>query len=156
MHQPDSSETSTENTPEKSLASAASTAPSQGSSAERQYDRMQVDWRFALQCGDPKSPQTFHGRAANISIAGVGLLCDNNIPFRDDARLFLLMPSISFGEKEQIIEVRSRIIYSILSGRAFQIGLKFLEFYGDSKSILAKRINYYPTADDKPKVNKGA
>jgi hypothetical protein len=156
MHPPDTSETPAENMPEKSSELAANPSASQGSSAERQHERMQVDWRFALQCGDPKKPHTFHGRAANISMGGVGLQCDNNIPFRDDARLFLLMPAISCGEKEQIIEVRSRIIYSILSGRSFQVGLKFLEFYGDSKAILAKRISHYPTSDDKPKVGKGA
>ncbi|MBZ0093183.1 MAG: PilZ domain-containing protein [Sulfuricellaceae bacterium] len=105
---------------------------------KRSYSRYVVDWRVAIVNENDEERHIFHARANDISMGGVSLLCDENVFFTQSVILLIAVPPFTYGGKEKIIEIRCRTLYTVLAAsvRQFRLGFHFLEFRGDSKSVL--------------------
>ncbi len=105
---------------------------------KRTYSRYVVDWRVAIVNENDEERHIFHARANDISMGGVSMLCDENIFFTQSVILLIAVPPFSYGGKEKIIEIRSQTLYTVLAAsvRQFRLGFHFLEFRGDSKTVL--------------------
>lgn len=105
---------------------------------KRSYSRYVIDWRVAIVNENDTERHIFHARANDISLGGVSMLCDENVFFTQSVILLIAVPPFTYGAKETIIEIRSQTLYTVLAAsvRQFRLGFHFLEFRGDSKTVL--------------------
>lgn len=126
-------------------AGAAEKKPTQATGVKvvesrRQLERRHINWRVALIQDDGVIPKVFYGKGYDLTMEGMSIRSDSNLSFSGEVRLLLEVPSSS-SSAYSFIEARSKVIYSVLSGGCFQIGLKFNEFAGTGRSLLAAQFN---------------
>ncbi|MDD5242361.1 MAG: PilZ domain-containing protein [Sulfuricella sp.] len=114
--------------------------PAEGHTSMRQFERYLVRWRMAIVFDGGKGKDTFHGRVNDISAGGISIHCDYNIFYTDIVTLLLAIPPLSITQDKKIIEVKSRMVYTILSKNAFRIGLKFIRFKPGDEKFLKERL----------------
>lgn len=107
----------------------------------REHQRFLINWRAAIILGGAEEKSTFYGRAHDISVDGASFCSDYSIQFTGAVILLLALPALNAGQKEQILEIRCKIVYCRLSRQLFRVGLKFLGFKGEEKKLLEARIN---------------
>jgi len=107
----------------------------------REHQRYLINWRAAIIHGGAEEKSTFYGRAHDISVDGASFCSDYSIQFTGAVVLLLALPALNAGQKEQILEIRCKIVYCRLSRQLFRVGLKFLGFKGEEKKVLEARIN---------------
>lgn len=115
--------------------------PEKPQAEARGQQRYLINWRAAVIHADAEEKSTFYGRAHDISLDGASFCSDYNIQFTEAVILLLALPSLNAGQKEQILEIRCKIVYCRLSRQMFRVGLKFLGFKGEEKKLLEARIN---------------
>jgi len=126
---------------------AAAPSPPQAPKIEqRTYPRHLIDWRVAVVNENDADRKTYHGRACNISLGGVSILCEHNIFFAESVILLLSMPSRSPGSRPRIIEVTSQTLHTVLvlNQPQFRIGFRFLKFKRDGKRRLEEYLTQAP------------
>jgi hypothetical protein len=114
------------------------TPPSPPETEQRAFRRHLIDWRVAVVNENSADRKTFHGRACDISLGGVSILCDHNIFFSESVILLLSMPARSPGKKPRIIEVSSQNLHTVLvlNQPLFRVGFRFLKFKRDGRHRL--------------------
>jgi hypothetical protein len=103
----------------------------------RKGNRHPLHWRIALVYDNGGKNEIYHGRTHDISVTGASIYVDHNI-FLTEVVMLLAVPPLHIGKKETIIEIKCRMIYTVLDGeqRRFRIGIRFLHFKADGKKIL--------------------
>lgn len=109
---------------------------------KREHQRYLVNWKVAVVNAKAGKDHVFHGRARDISLGGLCLLSDHNLAFSNSVRVLIAVPPHSPKHPPHVLEVRSKLAYTVLEqgGRHFRIGISFLEFKGDGRRFLEKRL----------------
>jgi c-di-GMP-binding flagellar brake protein YcgR len=105
----------------------------------RKHYRHPIHWRIALVHENDDKHDIYHGRTHDLSVWGASVFVDHNIFMIAEVVLLLAIPPLHPGQKETIIEIECRMIYTILDNEQsqFRIGVRFLSFKGDGKRILS-------------------
>ena len=109
---------------------------------KRRSPRYRAHWRVAIVCENDTTREIFHGRSHDISLTGISVYSDHNIFVESPVTILLAIPPLEKGQPKKIIEIRSKMLYTILASnnRGFRIGLKFVRFKGDGKKMLSENI----------------
>ena len=91
--------------------------------------RYVAHWKIAVvnvDCSGQK--EIYHGRTYEVSLTGASILSDHNIFFEGHIIILLALPWYKGKQKEKIIEIKGRMVYTIFSseGYQFRTGLQFL------------------------------
>jgi hypothetical protein len=111
------------------------------SPSRRQLVRRYISWRVALVLGEGACGKIFYGKAYDISLEGMSFRSDCNIRCSGEVRLILEVPASGAHGRQVFIESRSKVVYSVLSSGAFQIGLKFNRFVGNGRALLEAELS---------------
>ncbi|HUW51069.1 MAG TPA: PilZ domain-containing protein [Sulfuricella sp.] len=106
----------------------------------RQQERYLVRWRMAIVFDEDKGKDTFHGRVNDISMGGISIHCDQNIFYKGNVTLLLAVPPLNVAHSKRILEIKSRVVYTILSKNSFRIGFQFIGFKAGDEEFLEKRL----------------
>ncbi len=110
-----------------------------GDTTKRKHHRHPVCWRVAIVNKRSNKNEIYHGRTQNVSLSGISILTDHNVFFTSEVVILLAIPPVYQGQKESIVEIQCRGVYTVLdsvSGQ-FRIGMKLDQFKGDGKRILS-------------------
>jgi len=109
---------------------------------KREFKRYLVNWKVAVVNEKSGQDHVFHGRARDISMGGLCLMSDHNLNIRNSVRVLIAVPPNSPKHPPHVVEVRSKLAYTVLEkgGKQFRIGITFLEFKGDGRLMLEKRL----------------
>lgn len=113
-----------------------------GVKSQRQYARFQVSWRVSLVFGSGAKRIVYRGSSYDISMGGLCFRCEDNISYKEEGSLLLLLPPQHMHEVSQPLEIRSQVVYSAFSKGAFRIGIKFNEFKPGDRAILDARLRH--------------
>ena len=107
-------------------------------SYKRNEARYLVNWRVAIVYQDSDSHLSFRGRAFDIGMGGFSLHSDYSLPISDRVTVLISMPPPATGLRARIVEVKSRVVYTVLSSEfdGFRTGVYFSEFKGDGEAAL--------------------
>ncbi len=121
---------------EKAIEEASKPAPS--GVEHRHHPRFLVNWRVAVVNEDGENQHIFYGRAHDISLGGLGFLCDHNIYFSESVIVLISVPPRRPNDKVKIVEARARTVYSVLAASQgqFRVGMHFVEFKGTGRKVL--------------------
>ncbi|GGP22858.1 PilZ domain-containing protein [Silvimonas iriomotensis] len=112
----------------------------------RKESRYLVNWRVAIVYSETEERLSFRGRAFDISASGLSLHSDFSLPVSDRVTVLISIPPASAGQRPKILEVKSRVVYTVLSSEfnTFRTGIQFVDFKSDGKAqlkqILAGRV----------------
>lgn len=110
-----------------------------GSSEHRKHYRHPIHWRIAVVHKNGDKNDIYHGRTHDLSMWGASIHVDHNIFVMSDVVMLLAIPPLHTGQKETIIEIQCRMVYTVLDSEEsrFRIGIRFHQFKGDGKRILS-------------------
>lgn len=114
--------------------------PPESHASMRQQERYLVRWRMAIVFENDKGKDTFYGKGNDISMGGISIYCDRNIFHKGTVTLFLMVPPLNAKQTKRILEIKGRMVYTILSKNAFRIGLQFLKFKPGDEEFLENRL----------------
>lgn len=105
----------------------------------RKHYRHPIHWRIAIVHKNGDKNDIYHGRTHDLSMWGASILVDHNIFVMTDVVLLLAIPPLHTGQKETIVEIQCRMVYTVLDSEQsrFRIGIRFQQFKGDGKRILS-------------------
>ncbi|GGP27304.1 PilZ domain-containing protein [Silvimonas amylolytica] len=112
----------------------------------RKESRYLVNWRVAIVYSETEERLSFRGRAFDISASGLSLHSDFSLPVSDRVTVLISIPPSSAGQRPKILEVKSRVVYTVLSSEfnTFRTGIQFVDFKNEGKTqlkqILAGRV----------------
>ena len=109
------------------------------SSAEQREERRHpFHWPVAIVFDSTDEQQTFHGVTHDISLSGCAVLTEHNIFNAHPVSILLSAPSEHAGTSRRIVEVKARMVYTVLSAghRRFRCGIQFLNFKGAGRATL--------------------
>lgn len=111
-------------------------------SNKRNEARYLVNWRVAIVYQDSESHLSFRGRAFDIGMGGFSLHSDYSLPVSDRVTVLISVPPPAPGLRPRIIEVKSRVVYTVLSSEfdGFRTGVYFSEFKGDGEAALKNNL----------------
>jgi hypothetical protein len=92
--------------------------------------RYVAHWRIAIVYEADGKNEIFHGRTYEVSLSGASILSDHNILVHSSVTVLLELPWYKGKQKKKIIEIKSRMVYTIFSSEngQFRTGLQFLSF----------------------------
>ena len=110
---------------------------------QRKHPRYRVHWRVAIVHGKEGKHEIFHGRTHDLSISGASVYSDHNIFVEEPVSVLLAMPPLTAESREKIVEIRCRMVYTVLasSHHQFRIGLHFLHFKGEGRNLLLENLS---------------
>lgn len=91
--------------------------------------RYAAHWKIAIvNVNTSGQREIYHGRTYEVSLTGASILSDHNVFFEGDIFILLALPWYKGMQKEKIIEIRGRMVYTIFSseGHQFRTGLQFI------------------------------
>lgn len=100
----------------------------------RVHTRYIAHWRAAL-VNPSDGDIRYLGRTDNISLAGSAIICETNVPAKQDYHVYLEIPQAN-GKAPLIVEMLGRVVYSNLAKNAFRVGVSISKFHGDGEKIL--------------------
>ncbi|KAF0813140.1 hypothetical protein IGB42_02540 [Andreprevotia sp. IGB-42] len=114
--------------------------------------RYLVNWKVAIIYQDTEQRLSFRGRIFDISKSGFSLHSEHSLPVTDKVTVLISIPPMATGQPPKVIEVKSRVIYTVLSGEfnMFRTGVQFGQFKGDSKQFLDRNLAGRNPAPFKP------
>ncbi|WP_169307186.1 PilZ domain-containing protein [Chitiniphilus eburneus] len=113
--------------------------------AEQRHEaRFLVNWRVAIVYEEREQRLSFRGRAFDISHGGFSLHSDFSLPMSDKVTVLISIPAVSAGQRPKVVEVKSRVIYTVLSNEfgLFRTGVQFVEFKADGRESLDFHLSY--------------
>lgn len=125
-------------------ASPAPTMPSSAlkTSEHRREKRHPFHWSVAIVFDSTEERSTFHGITLDLSLIGCSILTDHNIFSPHPVSILLAIPIEHPGGKNKIVEIKARMVYTVLSAghRQFRCGIHFLEFKTNGRAVLKSAI----------------
>ena len=109
----------------------------------RKHIRYRVHWPVAIVHERGGRSEIFHGRTHDLSVNGASIYVDHNIFSEEPVKVLLAMPPLTADQREIILEIHSRMAYTVLAANhhQFRIGLQFLRFKGDGRNLLAANLS---------------
>lgn len=106
----------------------------------RIHRRFPVRWPVAIVFEGGQNREIFHGQTHDVSISGTCILTEHNIFTHDSITLLLAVPPLNPAQKRQLIEVRGKMVYTVLSPKhdCFRIGIRFTGFKDDGERFLSR------------------
>ncbi|HRE17560.1 MAG TPA: PilZ domain-containing protein [Rhodocyclaceae bacterium] len=126
--------------PEELVPQAEAAPPPE---AQRRADpRFRVRWKAGVVNGEGAARKIIVMRTVDISLGGMAVLCHDKVPPAEQHTVLVVMPPLMSGTKEVIVEIRAKIVYSVLdtSKDCFRLGVRFLEFKKDGLKLLKDRL----------------
>lgn len=111
-----------------------------GGSEKRKHCRHPIHWRIAVVHKNGGKNDIYHGQTNDLSMWGASILVDHNIFVMSDVVLLLAIPPYHMGQRETIVEIQCRMVYTVLDSEhgRFRIGLRFKQFKGQGKRALTE------------------
>jgi c-di-GMP-binding flagellar brake protein YcgR len=108
----------------------------------RKYPRYRVHWKVLIVHEQSGTRQIFKGRTHDLSIKGASIYSDHNIFVEGKVTVYLVMPTLDGDLGEKVIEIESRMVYTVLASNQhqFRIGLHFLKFKGNGHRLLSENL----------------
>ncbi len=105
---------------------------------QRKFTRYPMQWKIAIVFDGEEHRPTFHGVTNEISQEGLSLLTDYNLFTEDPVTLLLAIPPKNSAQRNKIVEIRARMIYTVHSAGhdRFRIGVHFERFKGSGRKLL--------------------
>lgn len=102
-----------------------------------------MHWEVAVVFDESDGRPKLLGRTHEVSIAGIAVLTDTNVYTTDPVTILLAIPPLHTGQRKSIVEVRSRMRYTVHSSShgSFRIGIHFDAFKGDGRALLQRSLN---------------
>lgn len=116
---------------------------------QREAPRFILHWRAAIvHKNNSGKEEIFHGRTRDISTSGMAICSERNVFTNTLVTVLLAVPPLNPGEKQKVIEVQSKMVYTVHSstGHGFRIGLRFIKFKGDGKKVLTLQLEHRQAA----------
>ena len=112
-------------------------------SEHRKYPRYRVHWQVAIVHEKDGRSEIFHGRTHDLSMNGASIYSDHNIFSEEPVTVLLAIPPLSTDQREKIIEIHSRMVYTVLAANhhQFRIGLHFLRFKANGRNLLKANLS---------------
>ena len=123
--------------------------PDSGTEEKRGAPRFLVNWKVVVMNEKNGKREFFHGRAHDISMGGLCLYSETNLTFTNSVIVLISVPPDSAKQKPHVLEVNSRISYTVLANNVtqFRIGIRFIKFKdGDKRYLeryLAQRYDFF-------------
>lgn len=104
----------------------------------RESSRYLARWRIAIVFDEMENRPTIHGYTHDLSLNGVSVHTDHTVVSSTPVTVLLSPPMAYEGERQKLIEIRSKLAYSVYSGSnfCFRVGLNFIKFKNDGLQIL--------------------
>lgn len=112
------------------------------SAEHRKYPRYRVHWKVLIVHEQNGTRQIFKGRTHDLSINGASIYSDHNIFVEGKVTVYMVMPTMAGDLSEKIIEIESRMAYTVLASKQhqFRIGLHFLKFKENGRRLLSENL----------------
>lgn len=112
--------------------------------------RYAVHWKIGILYEKNGKNEIFHGRTFEVSTTGTSFLSQHNIFKDDNVTVLLALPWYRDNQQEKIIEIKARIIHTVLSteNQSFRTGMQFISFKDDKEHFLEIALR------DQPRVFK--
>lgn len=114
------------------------------SSAEhRQARRYPFQWPVAIVFDSTEGQDIYHGTTHELSLGGCSILTEHNVFSDHTVSILLSIPTEHPGGRRRIIEVKARMVYTVLSSghQRFRCGIQFLNFKGNGRATLTRAID---------------
>lgn len=113
----------------------------------RKHIRYRVHWPVAVVHERDGRSEIFHGRTHDLSVNGASIYADHNIFTEEPVTVLLAMPPLSADQREIILEIHSRMAYTVLAANhhQFRIGLHFVRFKENGRTLLANNLSQRST-----------
>lgn len=104
----------------------------------RESSRYLARWRIAIVFDETENKPTIHGYTHDLSLNGVSVHTDHTVVSLTPVTVLLSPPMAQEGERQKLIEIRSKLAYSVYSGSnfCFRVGLNFVKFKNDGLQVL--------------------
>ena len=104
----------------------------------REPRRCIAHWRIAIVFDEAEKRPAIHGHTHDLSLSGASVHTDHNVASNTLVTVLLSPPLAYEGERQKVIEIRAKLVYSVYSGSnfCFRIGLNFIKFKNDGLQIL--------------------
>ena len=111
----------------------------------RNLARYLVNWKIALIHEGAVHAPNFHGKTHDLTLVGTGMLTNRDTFTDAPVTILLAIPPLHRSDRQKIIEIGARQIYSVYSGETscFRLGLEFLSFKEDGFDILKEGLSHY-------------
>lgn len=112
----------------------------------RKHLRHSRQLRAAIICEGSGKPVKAYGKTLDVSASGASIVTDCNLANLQPVTVCLLIHPGDQINPPVIVEARSRIVFSIFSGRqgGFRISVEFVKIEGDGAKILQKMMAASP------------
>lgn len=112
------------------------------SAEHRQDKRYPFHWPVAIVFSATENQDTYHGVTHDLSLHGCSILTEHNVFSEHPVSILLSIPVENPGGRRRIVEVKARMIYTVLSAghRQFRCGIQFLNFKGKGRATLKRNI----------------
>jgi c-di-GMP-binding flagellar brake protein YcgR len=107
----------------------------------RQAKRYPYQWKVAVVFEATEAKDTYHGVTFDISTGGCAILTESNVYSEHPVSVLISLPAENPNGRPKIVEVRGRMVYTVLSAggvQKFRLGIQFLNFKGSGRSILSR------------------
>lgn len=102
--------------------------------------RYPFHWPVAIVFDSTDRQQTFHGTTHELSLNGCSILTEHNVFSELPVSILLSAPVAHPGGSRRVIEVRARMVYTVLSSghQRFRCGIQFLKFKDNGRAMLTR------------------
>jgi hypothetical protein len=109
----------------------------------RKEKRYPFHWKVAIVFDNAEGQDTFHGVTHELSMSGCSILTEHNVFSERPVSILLSLPKDHQKDKKRIVEVRARMIYTVLSSghQKFRCGIHFVRFKEDGRAMLKKTLS---------------
>ena len=113
-------------------------------SDDRRETRYPFHWTVAIVFDSTASQDTYHGVTYELSLSGCSILMDDNVFSDQPVSILLAMPLDHPGQKKRVVEVKGRMVYTVLSAghQQFRCGITFIKFKGNGRAALERAIKH--------------
>ena len=108
----------------------------------RRERRHPFHWPVAIVFDSTEDQDTYHGVTHDLSMSGCAILTEHNVFSEHSVSILLALPTEIPGGSRRIVEVKARMVYTVLSAghRMFRCGIQFLNFKGKGRAVLKRTV----------------
>lgn len=108
----------------------------------RKEKRHPFHWPVAIVFDSTEDQDIYHGVTHDLSLVGCAILTEHNVFSDQPVSILLSPPNEHAGGRRTIIEIKARMVYTVLSSghRKFRCGIQFLSFKGKGRATLTQKI----------------
>lgn len=112
-------------------------------SEHRKDPRYRIHLHVALVYEKKGESEIFHGKTHDLSMSGASVYSDHNIFVEEPIKVLLAIPSHSSNQSTRLVEIHTKMAYTVMPANyhKFRIGLQFLSFKGNGRSVLAEYLS---------------